>query len=197
MLTGAALDQAIQQLHSRPQRNTFFRAMLLRYASDPLGKRRPINAQRFNIAGGARVLYLAEDHFTCLQEIQAFSWPATSTAIVPVQFDLKAIVDLRDPAVQSLLQSNPSELVLNFRSVIPGPAPTQTLGRTLRVVRANRRSAFRIASSARESRFGGNRDGPADARIFAYGQRSAKQSSRQIAVNSSHRRFPHLDRPSD
>ena len=33
---GAALDQAIQQLPSRPQRNTFFRAMLLRYASDPL-----------------------------------------------------------------------------------------------------------------------------------------------------------------
>ena len=128
MLTGAALDQAIQQLPSRPQRNTFFRAMPLRYASDPLGKHRPINAQRFNIAGGARVLYLAEDHFTCLQEIQAFSWPATSTAIVPVQFDLKAIVDLRHPAVQSLLQSSPSEIAFNFRSLIPGPAPTQILG---------------------------------------------------------------------
>jgi hypothetical protein len=63
-----------------------------------------------------------------MQEIQAFSWPATSTAIVPVQFDLKAIVDLRDRSVQSLLQSNPSELAFNFRSLIPGPAPTQILG---------------------------------------------------------------------
>jgi hypothetical protein len=102
--------------------------MLLRHAADPLGKRRPIDAQRFNIAGRARILYLAEDHLSCLQEIQAFSWPATSTAIVPVQFDLKAVVDLRDPSTQSLLQSNSSELAFNSRSLIPGPAPTQSLG---------------------------------------------------------------------
>jgi len=46
--------------------------MPLRYAGDPLGKRRPIVAQRFNLAGGARVLYLAEDQVTSLHEIQAF-----------------------------------------------------------------------------------------------------------------------------
>ena len=51
-----------------------------------------------------------------------------SDTIVPVQFDLKAIVDLRHPAVQSLLQSSPSEIAFNFRSLIPGPAPTQILG---------------------------------------------------------------------
>jgi mannan endo-1,4-beta-mannosidase len=40
-------------------------------------------------SGGTRVLYLAEDQVTCLHEIQAFGWPPSATAIVPVQFDLK------------------------------------------------------------------------------------------------------------
>jgi len=54
VLTGASLDNAIRQLNSRPFRSTFFRAFPLRYASDPLGRGRPIRAQRFNQAGGAR-----------------------------------------------------------------------------------------------------------------------------------------------
>jgi hypothetical protein len=108
VLIGASLDSAIRQLNSRPLRNTFFRAIPPRYAFDPLGKQRPIGAQRFNQAGGARVLYLAEDQVTCLHEIQAFGWPAQATLIVPVQFDLKAVIDLRDPT--------------------SGPAPTQILG---------------------------------------------------------------------
>ena len=128
MLTGVALDNAIRQLISRPFRHTFFRAMPLRYAGDPLGKRRPIVAQRFNLAGGARVLYLAEAQVTSLQEIQAFGWPPTATAIVPVQFDLKAVVDLRDPNVQAILQTNSAEIALNFRSITTGPAATQVLG---------------------------------------------------------------------
>ena len=128
MLTGVALDNAIQQLPSRPQRNTFFRAMALRFHSDPLGRKRPINAQRFNAAGGARVLYLGEDHLTCLQEAQALGWPAISTAIVPIQFDLRAVVDLRDPIVQSALHTNSGELAANFRSLLPGSALTQSLG---------------------------------------------------------------------
>ncbi len=128
MLTGASLHGAIQQLISRPFRHTFFRAMPLRYARDPLGKRRPIVAQRFNVAGGARVLYLAEDQVTCLHEIQAFGWPPSATVIVPVQFDLKAVVDLRDPKVQALLRTNSGELALNFRSATSAPAPTQLLG---------------------------------------------------------------------
>jgi hypothetical protein len=102
--------------------------MALRFYSDPLGKKRPINAQRFNLAGGARVLYLGEDQMRCLHEAQALGWPATSTAIVPVQFDLKAIVDLRDPGVQSALQTNSGELAFNFRSLPPGSAATQILG---------------------------------------------------------------------
>lgn len=128
MLSGVPLDHAIQQLNSRPFRHTFFRATPLRYAQDPLGKRRPIVAQRFNVAGGARVLYLADDQVTCLHEIQAFGWPASATVIVPVQFDLKAVVDLRDPNVQTVLQTNSAEIAMNFRSVTSRPAPTQLLG---------------------------------------------------------------------
>jgi RES domain-containing protein len=126
VLTGASLDIAIRRLVSRPFRHTFFRAMPLRHARDPLGKRRPIAAQRFNLAGGARVLYLAEDQVTCLHEIQAFGWPPSATVIVPVQFDLKAVVDLRDPRVQAALHTNSRELALNFRS--SAPATTQELG---------------------------------------------------------------------
>jgi RES domain len=128
VLSGAPLDQAIQQLNSRPFRHTFFRRMPLRYAQDPLGKRRTIVAQRFNLAGSARVLYLAEDQVTCLHEIQAFGWPPSATAIVPVQFHLKAVIDLGDPDVQTVLHTNSAEIAMNFRSVMPRPAPTQLLG---------------------------------------------------------------------
>jgi hypothetical protein len=52
----------------------------------------------------------------------------SATAIVPVQFDLKAVVDLRDPRVQTILQTSSTEIAMNFRSVTAGPAPTQRLG---------------------------------------------------------------------
>ncbi len=128
MLTGVRLDHSIRQLTSRPFRHPFVRAMALRYARDPLGKGRAIVAQRFSVAGGARVLYLAEDQVSCLHEIQAFGWPPSATAIVPVQFDLKAVVDLRDPKVQTILQTSSAEIAMNFRSITSGPAPTQMLG---------------------------------------------------------------------
>jgi RES domain-containing protein len=130
VLTAAALDAAIEQLRSRPLRHTYFRAMPLRYSSDPLGKGRPIAAQRFNVSAGARVLYLAEDHNTCLNEILAFGWPPISTAIIPVQFDLKSVVDLQDPNVRAILQITPEELAFNFHSLPSGSAPavTQILG---------------------------------------------------------------------
>lgn len=130
MLKVPALDAAIRRLRSRPLRNTFFRAIPLRFASDPLGKRRPINAQRFNIARGARVLYLAQDQFTCVYETQAFGSPLIAVALIPVQFDLRAVVDLRDPAVQKTLNTSSTELSFNFRSlgVKAPPAETQTLG---------------------------------------------------------------------
>ena len=104
--------------------------MLLAFAADPWGKRRPIVVGRFNVARGARVLYLADDQVTALHEAQAFGFPAKSVAIVPVECELRAVVDLRDPAAQALLQTNDLELAENCRALPPGSraSPTQLLG---------------------------------------------------------------------
>ena len=56
---------------------------------------------------------------TALHEAQAFGFPASSVAIVPVECDLRATVDLRDPAVHALLHTNNPELHANFRSLPP------------------------------------------------------------------------------
>src|SRR5262245_13444198 len=122
--------------------------MPLRHVRDPLGKRKPIVAQRFNLAGGARVLYLPEDPVTCLHEIQAFGWPPTATAIVPVQFDLKAVVDLRDPTVQRILQTHSGEIALNFRSIVLLAGSNADTRRAVLGIWADRRSYVRIASDA-------------------------------------------------
>jgi RES domain-containing protein len=104
--------------------------MLLAFAADPLGKRRPIVGGRFNVARGARVLYLADDQVTALHEAQAFGFPAKAVAIVPVECELCAVVDLRAPSTQALLQTDDAELSENFRTRPPGSArsPTQVLG---------------------------------------------------------------------
>jgi RES domain-containing protein len=130
VLSGPQLDAAIRQVVSRPKRDLFFRATLLKHANDPLGKQRPIRANRFNVANGARVLYLAETIHTALNEVQAFGFPARAVAIVGVQFDLQAVVDLRDANTLTTLQLTINDLSVNFRTVPPGaaPAPTQELG---------------------------------------------------------------------
>lgn len=133
MLQGNALDAAILRLPSRPLRGTYFRAMPLQFASDPLGMKRPIFAQRFNVAGGARLLYLAEDQLTCLHEAQLFGSPMVPVALIPVALDLRATVDLRTREVQRILRTNTAELLFNFRSLAPKfqPAPTQVLGEAI------------------------------------------------------------------
>jgi len=129
LLHGAALRRALGALASRPLRDVFHRAVPLRYARDPLGRRRPIAAQRFNAHGGARVLYLAEDHATCLHEVQAFGFPPATYAIVPVQVHLRAVLDLRDRPVRLALGLSVAEMNANFRTARAGAlAPTQVLG---------------------------------------------------------------------
>lgn len=129
MLSGRELHKAIQDLPSRPLRDLFYRAAPLRFARDPLGRGRPIIAQRFNIAAGARVLYLADDPATCLAEVQAFGFPATAVAIIPIHVDLKAVADLREQRIRRRLRLTKVELERNFRRP-PGspPAATQQLG---------------------------------------------------------------------
>lgn len=130
MLGGAALDAAIKTLVSRPLHDTFFRAVSLRFAGDPFGRKRPITGQRFNVEQGARVLYIGDSQLTCLYEVQAFGFPAKSVAILPVQVHLNAVVDLREPSICRALGLSLNELTFNFRSLPAGspPAPTQLLG---------------------------------------------------------------------
>ena len=127
MLTGDALEAMLPQLPSRPLRNGLFRVVLLRYAGDPLGTKRPINANRFNLPSGARVLYLGDSQMTCLVEAQAVGAPHLGVAIHPVEARLQAVVDLRDHTTQTMLQTTTAELQLNFR-LRPNPAATQELG---------------------------------------------------------------------
>jgi RES domain-containing protein len=130
VLKGAQLDAAVRTLVSRPLKNLFYRAMLLKFARDPLGKHRPIRRNRFNIDNGARVLYLAANVPTALQEVQAIGFPPHAVAIVPVEVDLQAVVDLRTPVIQNALQLTAHDLTMNFRAISTGGplAATQELG---------------------------------------------------------------------
>jgi hypothetical protein len=66
-------------------------------------------------AGGARMLYLGDSHATCLAESQALGLPQCAVTIVPVRVELKAVIDLRDPATLVLLGDPQEEWRLNFR----------------------------------------------------------------------------------
>ena len=127
MKTGAALDAIIPQLPSRPFRDGMFRAMKLQWARDPLGRQRPIGAGRFNVRHGARVLYLGDTHATCLREVQALGVPRFAVAIIPVQVQLQAVIDLRDPETLACLETTGAECMLNFR-LRPNPTASQPRG---------------------------------------------------------------------
>jgi hypothetical protein len=64
---------------------------------------------------------------------QETGFPVTSVAIVPLQVDLKAVWDLRDPTLLSALKVTPTDVAFNFRSLPRGAGPTdmQRLGETL------------------------------------------------------------------
>jgi RES domain-containing protein len=126
VLHGHQLTAAIRSLVSRPLRDRFYRAMLLKYAGDPLGRQRPITANRFNIENGARVLYLAETSETTLHEVRAFGFPALSVTIVPIAVKLKAIIDLRDANTLKARQLTSRDLSVNFRAAPSDSLPTFT-----------------------------------------------------------------------
>jgi RES domain-containing protein len=136
VLKGRALEAAIRRLPSRPLRDIFFRATPLEFASDPLGRRRPINAQRFNLKNGARILYLAGDQITSLDEAQLFGFPPVSAALIAIQVNLRAVVDLRNPVVQRILYTDDAELSFNFRSLglKASATPTQMFGERVAVI---------------------------------------------------------------
>lgn len=131
MLTGRALLKALATVPSRPFTAIYFRSTLLVHASDPLGRNRgktsPLSAGRFNLAGGARVLYLADAHQTCAAESQAVGGASFAIATIPVHVRLQAVLDLRVAAALAALSLAPQDLAINFR-LNKQPTPTQELG---------------------------------------------------------------------
>ena len=125
MIGAAALRALIVHHPSRPLRDTYFRAMGLRHHADPLGRGRPIARQRFNVENGARILYVGDDPITCLHEVQAFGFPVTSIAVVPVQLELNAVLDLRDAALRHALAITEEDVAFNSRAE-PRSSPRRT-----------------------------------------------------------------------
>jgi RES domain-containing protein len=124
-----SLRKVLATIPSESLRRVFFRAVLLKFSRDPLGRKRPIVAQRFNADRGARVLYLADRHETALAEVRAFGIPLMSFAIVPVQVDLRALVDLTEARTRRVLRMGLEEIRADFRASKPGARiPTQVLG---------------------------------------------------------------------
>jgi RES domain-containing protein len=102
--------------------------MLLKWSSDPLGKQRPLlSAGRFHLPNSARILYLADEHQTAEHEVQAFGTPLRAIAIVPVNVNLNAVLDLTDGGIRGQIGLTEAELALNFRTS-SSLTPTQLLG---------------------------------------------------------------------
>ena len=129
MLTGAALENVVRLLHSRPLRGTYFRAIGARHMKTPLGHAPLMASNRFNLRGGAGTLYLGADAHVCVAEVQADALPADAVTIFPVEVDLKAVADLNDASVLVALGLTPADVVFNFRSLgRSGQHATQLLG---------------------------------------------------------------------
>jgi RES domain-containing protein len=129
MLSGAALENAIRQLSSRPRRGTFFRAIPVEYQRTPLGHPPSMGANRFNLAGGTATLYLGASAHVCVDEVQMDTNPPRATVIFPVEFDLRAVADLHDANVLAALGLTPADVTFNFRSLGPhAQHATQLLG---------------------------------------------------------------------
>ncbi len=121
---------------SRPRSGRMVHAMHAMYYTDPLAKKLKkahIAWSRFNVKKGARVLYLGDDYLTCAAETRVSSVPTWIVAFAPVLYDLQAVLDLTDAAVQGALHTFPAEIAANFRSVplASRPTPTQWLGEEL------------------------------------------------------------------
>ena len=96
---------------------TWFRAVQTRYLSNPLGfDHTPVAPSRYNAGDGRYpMLYLAPDPVTALLECRAFvrvpgragqpgllpTGLAVSVTVLPVDVNLKAVIDLGDPGTRS------------------------------------------------------------------------------------------------
>jgi RES domain-containing protein len=137
---------------TRPRFCSMVRAMPARYWRDPFAhrmKKARRNWNRFNVKQGTRVLYLGDDYLTAAHETGVNLVPTWIVAFAPVRCSLQAVLDLTDPDIQAILQTDSNELGANFRAVpvAQRPTPTQSLGEAL--AREKQIDALWYESSAR------------------------------------------------
>jgi dihydrofolate reductase len=130
MLTGPALNAALGRLASsatRPKAYNMVRATLAQHWQDPLAKKRTLWPRaRYNITGGAQVLYVGDDYLTAAAETLVAVVPTWIVAFATVHCNLNAVLDLTDVAVQAALATNNAELSKNFRAFPRSAPPTET-----------------------------------------------------------------------
>ncbi|HSG40228.1 MAG TPA: RES family NAD+ phosphorylase [Thermoanaerobaculia bacterium] len=141
-----------------PETGTWYRALQTRFIYSALATTHTETAEsRFNIAGpgspGFEILYLAENQFVALLEVQAiFGSASRPAALVPnpqstwttlnVSVSLQHVADLTDPSFQDSLGITAQELTGDWRgyrirgadTTVKAPtglAPTQVLGAAL------------------------------------------------------------------
>lgn len=130
MLTGAALTSALAILApgaTRPRVVDMVRATLAQHWQDPLAKKRTVWPRaRYNVAGGAEVLYVGDDYLTAAAETAVTAVPTWIVAFARVECSLNAVLDLTSSSVQTALHTNKAELSKNFRASPHGSPPTET-----------------------------------------------------------------------
>jgi hypothetical protein len=150
MIEDAGLIDRLPRLaeHGEPFRGQLVRALHPRHWEDPFGLgREKMPAGRLNPAGGARVLYLGDDFYTCAEEAQIFLVPEQPIAFLTVEVDLRRVLDLRRVDVQALLETREEELAARFEHDAPGLTPLQRLGEALAV--SGRFDAVQFVSAQR------------------------------------------------
>jgi RES domain-containing protein len=143
VLTGQQLIKAIAQLPVLPLQGTVFRFIHLKYQNTPLSAIGSFQrGGRYNIPKDFSVLYTSDTPITALREVRILTETATGLIahkaepqiMLSIEYNLKAIVDLKNPNNQNLLGTNIQELTgvwlpMNLQGQI---APTQELGTAIR-----------------------------------------------------------------
>src|SRR5579859_5421710 len=139
MLPRDALVVAVAKLPAHARRGLAFRLILARYAATALSSIGSLRTGgRYNMRGEFEALYLASSPVTALREVEALvetveglrGVKGPPRILLSVEYELQAVVDLTDPAVQDVLSTNLVELCAPWRALNAAglSAPTQLLG---------------------------------------------------------------------
>ena len=139
MLPRDPLVVAVQNLPRPPRQGLAFRFILARYAAAALSSIGSLRAGgRYNMRGEFEALYLASSPVTALREVEVLVETADGLRdvkgppriLLSIEYDLQAVADLTDSAIQDRLGTSLPELCAPWRALNAAglPAATQVLG---------------------------------------------------------------------